>query len=83
MTSMMFVPENVEEKDSGDKSKVGAKSNNNEAEQSHSGKLDEYSPLSGHSHCTEKRAFTVSLDSTRIPKNIHTAKSVLNGRMLS
>ncbi|KAA0038225.1 reverse transcriptase [Cucumis melo var. makuwa] len=57
--SDVAVLENVEEKNSGDETEVRTETCNNEAEQSHTGKLD--------------KAFTASLDSTTIPKNIHIA----------
>ncbi|KAA0048797.1 reverse transcriptase [Cucumis melo var. makuwa] len=88
------IPENVEEKDIGDKTEVRAKTSNNEAEQGHSRKLDECDPSldipialrKGTKSCTKYsmcnyvfydnlslqfRAFTASLDSTVVPKNIH------------
>ncbi|KAL0534391.1 hypothetical protein IC582_028682 [Cucumis melo] len=94
--SDVAVLENVEEINSGDETKVRTETNNNEAEQGHTGKLDKYDPSldlpialrKGTRSCTKHsisnyvsyenlspqfRAFTASLDSTTIPKNIHIA----------
>ena len=94
--SNVAVLENVEEKDSGDEIEVRIETRNNEAEQGHTGKSDEYDssldiPIAlrkGTRSCTKHpicnyvsydslspqfRAFTASLDSTIIPKDIYTA----------
>ena len=94
--SNVAVLENVEEKDSGDEIEVRIETCNNEAEQDHTGKSDEYdssldipiAPSRGTRSCTKHpicnyvsydnlspqfRAFTASLDSTIIPKDIYTA----------
>ncbi|KAA0063920.1 reverse transcriptase [Cucumis melo var. makuwa] len=72
--SDVAVLENMEEKNRGDETKVRIETSNDEAEQGHTRKLDEYDPsFDIHSHCFEKRAFTASLDSTIILKNIYTA----------
>ncbi|KAA0046348.1 reverse transcriptase [Cucumis melo var. makuwa] len=67
--SNVVVRKNVEEKNSGDKTNVRTKTNNNEAKQGHIGKLDEYDP-SLDILITLRKA---NLNSTIIPKNIHTA----------
>ncbi|KAL4011538.1 hypothetical protein IC575_028598 [Cucumis melo] len=87
---------NVEEKNSGDETEVRTETSNNEAEQGHTGKIDECDlslnlPIAlrkGTRSCTKHsisnyvsyknlspqfRAFTASLDSTTIPKNIYIA----------
>ncbi|KAL4018221.1 hypothetical protein IC575_021811 [Cucumis melo] len=89
------VLKNVEEKNCGDEIEVRIETNNNEAEQGHTRKLDEYDPSldipialrKGTMSCTKHlicnyvfygnlspqfKAFTASLDSTIIPKNIYT-----------
>ncbi|KAL0538497.1 hypothetical protein IC582_027518 [Cucumis melo] len=88
--------ENVQEKDHDDEIEVRTEISNNEAEQGHTGKLDEYDPSldipialrngtrshTKHPICNyvsydnlspQFRAFTASLDSTIISKNIYTA----------
>ncbi|KAA0037323.1 Beta-galactosidase [Cucumis melo var. makuwa] len=88
------VLENMDEKNRGDKTEVRIKTSNDEAEQDHTRKHDEYDPSldlpialrKGTRSCTKRsisnyvsyenlspqfRAFTASLDSTTIPKNIY------------
>ncbi|TYK24463.1 Cysteine-rich RLK (RECEPTOR-like protein kinase) 8 [Cucumis melo var. makuwa] len=88
--------ENVQEKNHDDEIEVRTEISNNEAEQGHTGKLDEYDPSldipialrngtrshTKHPICNyvsydnlspQFRAFTASLDSTIISKNIYTA----------
>ncbi|KAL0533130.1 hypothetical protein IC582_030345 [Cucumis melo] len=90
------VLENMEEKNRDDETEVRIETSNDEAEQGHTRKLDEYDlsldiPIAlrkGTRSCTKHpicnyvsydnlslqfRAFTASLDSTIIPKNIYTA----------
>ncbi|KAA0048249.1 reverse transcriptase [Cucumis melo var. makuwa] len=94
--SDVVVLENMEEKNHGDETKVRIETSNDEAEQGHARKLDEYGPSldipialrKGTRFCTKHpicnyvsydnlspqfRAFTTSLDSTIIPKNIYIA----------
>ncbi|KAL4010603.1 hypothetical protein IC575_030105 [Cucumis melo] len=94
--SDVVVLENMEEKNCDDETEVRIETSNDEAEQSHTRKLDEYDPSldilialrKGTRSCTKHpicnyvsydnlspqfRAFTASLDSTIIPKNIYTA----------
>ncbi|TYK24437.1 reverse transcriptase [Cucumis melo var. makuwa] len=94
--SDVAVFENMEEKNRKDETEVRIETSNDEAEQSHTRKLDEYDPSldipialrKGTRSCTKHpicnyvsynnlspqfRAFTSSLDSTIIPKNIYTA----------
>ncbi|TYJ98049.1 reverse transcriptase [Cucumis melo var. makuwa] len=90
------VLENMEEKNHGDETEVRIETSNDEAEQGHTRKHDEYAPFldlpialrKGTRSCTKHsisnyvsyknlspqfRAFTASLDSTTIPKNIYIA----------
>ncbi|KAL4030573.1 hypothetical protein IC575_008819 [Cucumis melo] len=90
------VLENMEEKNRDDETEVRIETSNDEVEQGHTRKLDEYDPSldipialrKGTRSCTKHpicnyvsydnlspqfRAFTASLDSTIIPKNIYTA----------
>ncbi|KAL4021200.1 hypothetical protein IC575_019992 [Cucumis melo] len=90
------VLENMEEKNRGDETEVKIETSNDEAEQGHTRKHDEYDPSldlpialrKGIRSCTKHsisnyvsyenlspqfRAFTTSLDSTTIPKNIYIA----------
>ncbi|TYJ97386.1 Beta-galactosidase [Cucumis melo var. makuwa] len=72
--SDVVVLENVEEKNRGDETEVRIKTSNNEVEQGHTRKLDEYDlsldiPMALRK-CT--RAFIANLNSTIIPKNIYT-----------
>ncbi|KAL0544471.1 hypothetical protein IC582_019587 [Cucumis melo] len=90
------VLENMEEKNRGDETEVKIETSNDEAEQGHTRKHDEYDPSldlpialrKGTRSCTKHsisnyvsyenlspqfRAFTTSLDSTTIPKNIYIA----------
>ncbi|KAA0025328.1 cysteine-rich RLK RECEPTOR-like protein kinase [Cucumis melo var. makuwa] len=94
--SDVAVLENMEEKNRDDETEVRIETSNDEAEQGHTRKLDEYDlsldiPIAlrkGTRSCTKHpicnyvsydnlslqfRAFTASLDSTIIPKNIYTA----------
>ncbi|KAA0059998.1 putative polyprotein [Cucumis melo var. makuwa] len=94
--SDVAVLENMEEKNRDDETEIRIKTSNDEAEQGHTRKLDEYDPAldipialrKGTRSCTKHsicnyvsydnlspqfRAFTASLDSTIIPKNIYTA----------
>ncbi|KAL0553695.1 hypothetical protein IC582_007597 [Cucumis melo] len=94
--SDVAVLENMEEKNRDDETEVRIETSNDEAEQGHTRKLDEYDPSlyipialrKGTRSCTKHpicnyvsydnlspqfRAFTASLDSTIIPKNIYTA----------
>ncbi|KAA0047348.1 reverse transcriptase [Cucumis melo var. makuwa] len=92
--SDVAVLENMEEKNCGDETNVRIETSNNEAEQGHTRKLDEYDPsldilitlrkgtksFIKHPICNyydnlspQFRAFTASLDSTIILKNIYTA----------
>ncbi|KAL0560093.1 hypothetical protein IC582_000487 [Cucumis melo] len=94
--SDVAVLENMEEKNRDDETEVRIETSNDEAEQGHTRKLDEYDPSldipialrKGTRSCTKHpicnyvsydnlspqfRAFTTSLDSTIIPKNIYTA----------
>ncbi|KAL0541008.1 hypothetical protein IC582_021035 [Cucumis melo] len=94
--SDVAVLENMEEKNRDNETKVIIETSNDEAEQGHTRKLDEYDPsldiptalrkgtrsCTKHSICNyvsydnlspQFRAFTASLDSTIIPKNIYTA----------
>ncbi|KAA0039144.1 Beta-galactosidase [Cucumis melo var. makuwa] len=94
--SDVAVLENMEEKNREDETEVRIETSNDEDEQSHTRKLDEYDPSleipialrKGTKSCTKHpicnyvsydnispqfRAFTTSLDSTIIPKNIYTA----------
>ncbi|KAL0534935.1 hypothetical protein IC582_029239 [Cucumis melo] len=94
--SDVAVFENMEEKNRGNETEVRIETSNDEAEQGHTRKLDEYDPSlnipialkKGTRSCTKHpicnyvsydnlspqfRAFTASLDSTIIPKNIYTA----------
>ncbi|KAA0046033.1 cysteine-rich RLK RECEPTOR-like protein kinase [Cucumis melo var. makuwa] len=93
--SNVVVLENMEEKNRDDETEVRIETSNDEAEQSHTRKLDEYDPSldipialrKGTRSCTKHpicnyvsydnlspqfRAFTASLNSTIIPKNIYT-----------
>ncbi|KAA0057585.1 Beta-galactosidase [Cucumis melo var. makuwa] len=94
--SDVAILENMEKKNREDETEVRIETSNDEAEQSHTRKLDEYDPSldipialrKGTRSCTKHpicnyasydnlspqfRAFTASLDSTIIPKNIYTA----------
>ncbi|KAL0555968.1 hypothetical protein IC582_004471 [Cucumis melo] len=94
--SNVVVLENVKEKNSGNEIEVGTETSNNEAEQGHTWKLNEYDPSldipialrKGTGSCTKHpifnyvsydnfspqfKAFTGSLNSTIIMKNIYTA----------
>ncbi|KAA0054884.1 Beta-galactosidase [Cucumis melo var. makuwa] len=94
--SDVVVLENMEEKNRDDETEVRIETSNDEAEQGHTRKFDEYDPSldipialrKGTRSCTKHpicnyvsydnlspqfRAFTASLDSTIIPKNIYTA----------
>ncbi|KAA0048527.1 transportin-3 isoform X1 [Cucumis melo var. makuwa] len=98
--SDVAVLENMEEKNRDDETEVRIETSNDEAEQGHTRKLDEYDPSldipialrKGTRSCTKHpicnyvsydnlspqfRAFTASLDSTIIPKNIYTALECL------
>ncbi|KAA0035576.1 reverse transcriptase [Cucumis melo var. makuwa] len=63
------VLKNMEEKNLGDEIEVRIETSNDEAEQSHTRKLDEYDPSLDIPIALRK----ASLDSTTIPKNIYTA----------
>ncbi|KAA0056081.1 Cysteine-rich RLK (receptor-like protein kinase) 8 [Cucumis melo var. makuwa] len=72
--SDVAVFENMEEKNCGDETEVRIETSNNEAEQGQTRKLDEYDPsVDIPIALREFRAFTASLDSTIISKNIYTA----------
>ncbi|TYK23959.1 reverse transcriptase [Cucumis melo var. makuwa] len=84
--SGIVVPEDIGEKANVDEDEARAETSGNEAKHGHLGNLDEYDSFLDIPIALRKctRAFTASLDSTVIPKNIRIAlESVLSGKLLS